>query len=136
MIMTSRVFENLPFHSPHKNDDRSTFSEVSTFKRFFENLRFRGPPFLKLLFSIVLVWTVIYKRRFSKTEVFENVLALGPLVKVLEVVNSPDRILTTHLTNGKRPVTMKFRNGESQCQLTLSRENNNNKLKTLFFFII
>ena len=107
MIMTSRVFENLPFHSPHNNDDRSTFSEVSTFKSFFENLRFRGPPFLKTSFF----------DRFSvndhiQTKVFENgglrkcISVDGPLVKVLEVVKSHDSILTTYLTNGKRPMTI------------------------------
>ena len=60
MIITSRVFENLPFL------DSFAFSKVFTFKRVFENLRFRGPPFLKTsvdghiqtkVLENALVWT-------------------------------------------------------------------------------
>ena len=66
MIMTSLV-------------SKTSVSAVLTFKSVFENLRFRGPQLLKTSLSIVLVRTVMYKRRFSKTQVFKNALVwTGP----------------------------------------------------------
>ena len=72
MIMTSRVFKNSVFTIQSRAIDLRC--QVSTFKSVFENLRFRGTPFLK---------TSVFDR-FSvdghiQTEVLENALVwTGP----------------------------------------------------------